>query len=119
LRIVGFLHVFYSQAAIPRTTFDSPSFLEHGSAEKIPVCDHTTRDRNREDGKRHFCIKRLRTLKCLQIFKTEIKKLKPIAVDAYLGLTDAKYRDKTTHAGVPLKMVSGLCSLQINLSEPL
>ncbi len=27
-------------------------------------------------------IKRLRTLKCFQIFKTEIKKLKPIAVDA-------------------------------------
>jgi outer membrane protein OmpA-like peptidoglycan-associated protein len=26
-----------------------PHFLEHGSAEKIAVCGHTTRDPNKED----------------------------------------------------------------------
>jgi hypothetical protein len=44
LRIVGFLQTFYPQAVISRTIVDSPAFLEHGSAEKIAVCGHTTRD---------------------------------------------------------------------------
>jgi hypothetical protein len=48
LRIVGFLQIFYSQAVIPRTIGDSPAFLEYGSAEKIAVCAHTTRDPNKE-----------------------------------------------------------------------
>jgi hypothetical protein len=76
LRIVGFLQIFYSQAVIPRTTVDSPAFLEHGLAEKIVVCANTTRDSNKEDDYRHFCMKRLGILKSFQIFKTEIKKLK-------------------------------------------
>jgi hypothetical protein len=46
LRIVGFLH---SQAVISRTIVDFPAFLEKGSAEKIAVCAHTTRDPNKED----------------------------------------------------------------------
>jgi hypothetical protein len=45
--LVGFLQIFYSQAIIPRTIVDSPTFLEHGSAEKIAVCAHTTRDPNK------------------------------------------------------------------------
>jgi hypothetical protein len=49
LQIVGFLQIFYSQAVIPRTIVDSPAFLEHGSAEKIAVCAHTTHDPNKED----------------------------------------------------------------------
>jgi hypothetical protein len=49
LRIVGFLQIFYSQAVMSRTIVDSPAFLEHGSAEKIAVCGHTTRDPNKED----------------------------------------------------------------------
>ncbi len=28
---------------------DSPAFVEHGSAEKIAVCGHTTRDPNKKD----------------------------------------------------------------------
>jgi hypothetical protein len=40
LRTVGFLQIFYSQAAIPRAIVDFPAFLEHGSAEKIAVCAH-------------------------------------------------------------------------------
>jgi hypothetical protein len=43
LRIVGFLQIFFSQAVIPRTIVDYPAFLEHGLAEKIAVCAHTTR----------------------------------------------------------------------------
>jgi hypothetical protein len=39
--------ILYIQAAIPRTIVKSPAFLEHGSAEKIAVCDHTTRDPNK------------------------------------------------------------------------
>jgi hypothetical protein len=31
----------------------------------------------------HFCMKRLKTLKSFQIFKKEIKKSKPIAVDVF------------------------------------
>jgi hypothetical protein len=49
LRIVGFLQMFYSQAVIPRTIFDSLAFFEHNSVEKITVCAHTTRDLNKED----------------------------------------------------------------------
>jgi hypothetical protein len=41
--------ILYLQAAIQRTIVDSPAFLEHGSAEKIVVCGHTTRDPNKED----------------------------------------------------------------------
>jgi hypothetical protein len=41
--------ILYLQAAIQRTIGDSPVFLEHGSAEKIAVCGHTTRDPNKED----------------------------------------------------------------------
>jgi hypothetical protein len=47
LRVVGFLQIFYSQAVIPRTIVGSPAFLEHGSAEKIAVCEHTTRYSNK------------------------------------------------------------------------
>jgi hypothetical protein len=46
LRIFGFLH---SQAVILRTIVDFPAFLDHGSAEKITVFAHTTRDPNKED----------------------------------------------------------------------
>jgi hypothetical protein len=49
LRIVGFFQIFYSQAVTPRTIVDSPAFLEHGSAEKVAVCAHTTPDPNKED----------------------------------------------------------------------
>jgi hypothetical protein len=65
--------ILYLQAAIPGTIVDSPAFLEHGSAKKIAVCGHTTRDPNKEDDKRHFCMKRLRTLISSQIFKIKIK----------------------------------------------
>jgi hypothetical protein len=46
LRNVGIL---YSQATIQRQVFDFPAFLETGLAEKIEVCDHTTRDLNRQE----------------------------------------------------------------------
>ncbi len=75
LRDVGIIH---SQAVIQRTIVVSPAFLEHGLAYKIAVCAHTTRDPNKEDDKRHFSIKRLRTLKSFHIFKTKIKKLKTL-----------------------------------------
>jgi hypothetical protein len=45
LRDVGILH---SQAVIQRTIVVSPAFLEHGSAEKIPVCAHTNHDLNKQ-----------------------------------------------------------------------
>jgi hypothetical protein len=44
LRDVGIL---YSQAVIQRPIVDFPAFFEAGSAEKITVCDHTTRDPNK------------------------------------------------------------------------
>ncbi len=49
LRIVGFLQIFYLQAVIQRRIVDSSTYLEHGSAEKIAVCAHTTCDPNKED----------------------------------------------------------------------
>ncbi len=72
LRIVGFLQIFYSQAIISRTIVESPAFLEHGSAKKIAVCAHTIRDPNKLEDQMHFYMKRLRTLKTFQIFKTKI-----------------------------------------------
>jgi hypothetical protein len=39
--------ILYIQAAIPRTIVESPAFLELGSAKKIAVCAHTTRDNNK------------------------------------------------------------------------
>jgi hypothetical protein len=47
LRIVGFLQIFYSQAVIPSTIVESPALMEHGLAEKITVCAHTTSDPNK------------------------------------------------------------------------
>jgi hypothetical protein len=44
---VGILQIFYSRAVIQRTIVDSPSFLEHGLAEKIKVCAHSTRVPNK------------------------------------------------------------------------
>jgi hypothetical protein len=41
--------ILYLQAATPRKIVDSSAFLEQCSAEKIAVCDHTTRDPNNED----------------------------------------------------------------------
>jgi hypothetical protein len=55
---------------------DFPAFLETGLAEKIAVCAHTAHDPNKEDDKRHFCMKRLRTLKFFKKFKINIKKSK-------------------------------------------
>jgi hypothetical protein len=47
--LLVFSQIFYTQALIPRTIVDSPAFLDHGSAEKIVVCGHTTPDANKED----------------------------------------------------------------------
>jgi hypothetical protein len=47
--LLVFSQILYSQAEIPRTIVDSPAFLDHGSAEKIEVCGHTTCDPNQED----------------------------------------------------------------------
>jgi hypothetical protein len=47
--VLVFSQIFYSPAVIPRTIVDSPAFLDHGSAEKIAVCGHTTRNPNKED----------------------------------------------------------------------
>jgi hypothetical protein len=42
-----FLHIFFSQAVVQRAIVDFPAFLETDLAEKIAVCDHTTRDPNK------------------------------------------------------------------------
>jgi hypothetical protein len=46
---VGVLQIFYSRAEIQRTIVDFPTFLEHGSAEKIAVCGLTKRDPNKQE----------------------------------------------------------------------
>ncbi len=46
LRDVGILN---SRAIIQRTIVDFPAFLEHCSAEKIPVCAQTNRDTNKQE----------------------------------------------------------------------
>jgi hypothetical protein len=43
LRDVRILQIFYSPAVIQRTIVDSPACLETGLAEKVAVCDPTTR----------------------------------------------------------------------------
>jgi hypothetical protein len=48
LRIVGFLQNSTLQTVILKTIVGSSAFLEHGSAEKIAVCAHTTCDPNRQ-----------------------------------------------------------------------
>jgi hypothetical protein len=71
------LLVFFKRAVIQRTIVDTPAFfLEHSLAEKIAVCAHTTHVLNKWKDYRHFCMKRLRTLKSFQIIKTETKKSK-------------------------------------------
>ncbi len=42
--MLEFLLIFFSQAVIQRPIVEFPVFLETGLAEKIAVCDHTTRD---------------------------------------------------------------------------
>ena len=41
--MLEFLQIFFSQGVIQRPIVDFPAFLETGLAEKIGVCDHTTR----------------------------------------------------------------------------
>jgi hypothetical protein len=45
--MLEYLQIFFSQAVIQGPIVDSPAFLETGLAEKISVCDHTTRDPNK------------------------------------------------------------------------
>jgi hypothetical protein len=45
--MLEFLQIFFSQDVIQRSIVDFPAFLETVLAEKIPVCDHTTRDPNK------------------------------------------------------------------------
>jgi hypothetical protein len=41
--------IFYSATVFKRTIVDFPAFLEHSSAEKIAICDHTNRDPNKQE----------------------------------------------------------------------
>jgi hypothetical protein len=41
-RMLEFLQIFFSEAAIQRPIVDFPAFLETGLGEKIVVCDLTT-----------------------------------------------------------------------------
>jgi hypothetical protein len=45
--MLEFLQILFSQDVIQRPIVDFPAFLETGLAEKIPLCDHTTRDPNK------------------------------------------------------------------------
>ncbi len=45
--MLEFLQIFFSQAVIQGPIDNFPAFLETGLAEKIAVCDHTTRDPNK------------------------------------------------------------------------
>jgi hypothetical protein len=45
--MLEFLQIFFSQTVIQRPIVDFPPFLETGLAEKIAVCDHTTRYPNK------------------------------------------------------------------------
>jgi hypothetical protein len=45
--MLEFLQIFFSQAVIQRPIDDFPAFFETGLAEKIAVCDHTTRYPNK------------------------------------------------------------------------
>jgi hypothetical protein len=45
--MLEFLQIFFSPAEIQRSILDFPAFLETDLAEKIAVCDHTTRDPNK------------------------------------------------------------------------
>jgi hypothetical protein len=64
--------ILYSRAVIQRSIDVSPTFSEHGLAEKIAVRAHANRDPNKQDV--GFCMKRLRTLNSYQIFKIKTKK---------------------------------------------
>ncbi len=54
--------------------FFTPAFLEQGSAERSRFEHMRTVIQTSIGGWIHFCMKRLRTLKSFQIFKSEIKK---------------------------------------------
>jgi hypothetical protein len=45
--MLEYLQIFLSQAVIHRPIVDFSAFLETGLAEKVAVCDHTTRDPNK------------------------------------------------------------------------
>jgi hypothetical protein len=83
--LLVFFQIFYKQAVIPRTIVESPAFLDCGSAEKIAVCAHTTRDPNKYEDQMHFCMKQAQNF--LSFFKnsrSKLKNQKPIAVDVFL-----------------------------------
>jgi hypothetical protein len=68
--------VLHSQTAIQRTIDVSPAFMEYGLAKKITAWAHANCEANKQEDWIQFCMKRLRTLKSLKIFKSERKKLK-------------------------------------------
>jgi hypothetical protein len=70
------VEILYLRAAIQRTIDASPAFMESGLAKKIAAWAHANREPNKQEDWIQFCMKRLRTLKSLKIFKSEIKKLK-------------------------------------------
>ena len=80
----GMMEFFYLRAAIQRTIDASPAFMEYGLAKKFAAWAHANRDPNKQEVWIQICMKRLRTLKSFKIFKSEIKNLKPIAVDVLL-----------------------------------
>jgi hypothetical protein len=50
--------------------------MEYGLEKKIAAWAHANREPNKKEDWIQFCMKRLRTLKSLKIFNSEIKKLK-------------------------------------------
>jgi hypothetical protein len=59
----GMMEFFYLRAAIQRTIDVSPAFMEYGLAKKIKASAHATREPNKQEDRRPFCMERLRTLK--------------------------------------------------------
>jgi hypothetical protein len=68
--------IFYLRAEIQRTIDVSPAFMEYGLMKKIAAWAHATREPNKQEDWRPFCMERLRNLNSYQIFKIKNKKLK-------------------------------------------
>jgi hypothetical protein len=66
------VRILYSRAVIQRTIDVSPSFLEHGLAEKIRVWAHANRDPNKQEV--GFIFEAAQNFELLSIFKIRNKK---------------------------------------------
>jgi hypothetical protein len=73
VRNVGFLPIFYSLVVFQKKVVYFPAFSGDQFLKKIAVCAHTIRLPKKNDDRRYFSMKWLRTLSLIKKIRTKIQ----------------------------------------------